>query len=380
MESIPLSRPSLSSDALEAIGEVLDSGWLGEGAKTEAFEAAIADYTGAPHVIAVNTGTSAIHLALDVLGIGPGDDVVLPSFTYASDPAMVVQCGARPVFADIDPETLALDPRRVNEFLTPRTRAILVTDYGGLPSDVPSLRRALGERGDIRIIRDAAHSFGSLIDGRPLGVWSEEDATCFSFDPIKNLTCGDGGAILVNDPIWADRMRLKKRLGFRKAGWEMYRGQQRPSQRVEEIGFRYHLSDLNAAIGLSQLSRFSVTADRRRKIARLYDRKLSSHGRIGIFRRNYDAVVPFIYAVTIPSGNLRNIVAERMNESRIQVGLRYQPCHQEPVFRSTENHSSLPITEKIAETLLCLPLFPDLTDDEVARIVHELKTIVAEFD
>ena len=169
---IPMSRPSLTRAEHQAVGEVFESHWLGEGAQTAEFERTLADYTGSPCVVAVNTGTSALQLALNVLGVGPGDEVILPSFTFASDPMAVRLCGATPVFADIDPETLNLDSGWIEPLVTPKTRAVMPTDYAGLPSDVQAIRRALGGR-DVKIVRDAAHSFGSYISGRPVGSGAE---------------------------------------------------------------------------------------------------------------------------------------------------------------------------------------------------------------
>ena len=199
---IRMARPSLGEPELGAVRAVFESGWLGEGQITEQFEARLRDYTGAPHAITVNTGTSALHLCLASRGIGPGDEVILPSFTFAGDAMAVHLCGATPVFADIRADTLNLDPASVMTVMSRHTRAIMPTDYAGLPADVRALKKTVG-CDDVLLIRDASHSFGSLQDGSPVGLNQSEDATCFSFDPIKHLTCGEGGAILVNDPRWA---------------------------------------------------------------------------------------------------------------------------------------------------------------------------------
>ena len=357
-----MSRPSLGESEEAAVAEVLRSGWLGEGPLTRSFESAVAEFTGAPHVIAVNTGTAALHLTLLALGAGPGDEVILPSFTYASDPMAVTLTGATPVFADIDPITLNLAPAQVNALLSPRTRVILPTDYAGLAADVPGIRRAMEGR-DIPILRDAAHSFGSRIDGRPVGVWCGETATMFSFDPVKNLTCGEGGAVLVNDDKLAQRLRQLRSLGFA------------PSARGKSVtgpGYRCHLSSIHAAIGLAQFSRLPELLAGRQAIAREYDEQLRDIPGIVTFLRDYGSVVPFLYPVRIVDGR-RDELVRRFQALGIHADLRYSPCHREPYFQQTSRTGALPETERLAAELLCLPIYTGMTEAEQAEVVSVLR-------
>lgn len=369
MIRIPMAKPSMSRAELDAVAEVFESGWLGEGVHTERFEQTIASYTGAPHVVAVNTGTSALHLALLCAGVGPGNEVILPSFTFAADPMAVRLCGATPVFADIDPETLNMDPSRIEPLITRQTRAIMPTDYAGLPANVSAIRDVIGAR-DIRIVRDAAHSFGSRISGRPVGVWSGEDVTAFSFDPIKNLTCGEGGAVLVNDAGWADRLRGLRCLGFRKGTYASPAGQMVIDRRVEGTGYRYHLSNINAAIGLAQFARFPEMVNRRRAIARLYDRLLAGCPFIRPFTRDYDEIVPFIYPARIVPSRPSTIISFFADHG-IHVDLRYFPCHQQPLFSGSG--AELPETNRLALELLCLPLYADLAADDATLVADLLR-------
>lgn len=362
---IPMSRPSLGDTELAAVEEVMRSGWLGEGPKTREFEEALAAYTGAPEVVAVNTGTSALHLALLALGIGPGDEVILPSFTYVSDPMAVSLTGAKPVFADIDPHTLNLDPAHVSSLVTARTRAIMPTDYAGLPADVPALRRALGD--DIPILRDAAHSMGSRIDSRPVGVWCGETATVFSFDPIKNLTCGEGGAVLANDAEVARRLRSLRSLGYVPGSRIISGGRTIKGKSVLGLGYRCHMSSINAAIGLAQFPRLAGMVARKQAIARRYDAGLTVLPGLQTFSRNYDEVVPFIYPVRVGRG-LRDGLVESFAARGIHAELRYSPCHWEPCFQS--ENAVLPETERVARELICLPVYADLSDEEVDEVVE----------
>jgi dTDP-4-amino-4,6-dideoxygalactose transaminase len=368
-----MSRPSLTEAEVAAVREVFESGWLGEGPRVKAFESALSEYTGVRHVVAVNTGTSALHVALESLGVGRGHEVILPSFTFAADAMAIRLCGATPVFADIDPATLNLDPADVRKRLTPRTRAVMPTDYGGLPADVPGIRRALGGAA-VRIVRDAAHSFGSLSDGRPVGLHHGEDATCFSFDAIKTLTCGEGGAVLVDGDDLARRLRRKRTLGFEAGARPRSPGSAVLVRGVVDTGYRYHMSDINAAIGIVQLGRFAGIAERKRNVAKLYDRLLAGQPSIGTFPRNYDEVVPFIYPVRVPADR-RDALIERFASRGIHADLRYSPCHLDPLFSDGATH--LPVTEALTREVLCLPIYADLGADEVEEVTEVLKEHLA---
>lgn len=367
---IRMARPSLGKPELEAVRAVFESGWLGEGQITEQFEARLRDYTGVPHAIAVNTGTSALHLCLASRGIGPGDEVILPSFTFAGDAMAVRLCGATPVFADIRADTLNLDPASVMTVMSRRTRAIMPTDYAGLPADVRALKKTI-DCDDVLLIRDASHSFGSLQDGSPVGLNQSEDATCFSFDPIKHLTCGEGGAILVNDPRWATLLASQRNLGFATRAYDSQNDSQNTSAGTEHLvnttGYRYHLGNLNAAIGLAQFERLPAMLAAKRLIARRYDRLLGDVEGVQSFARDYNEVAPFLYPVMIGGGR-RDYVARELRRKGIHAGLRYTPCHHQPLFASARS-AELPVTERVGRELLCLPIYAGLTDDEVEEVV-----------
>jgi dTDP-4-amino-4,6-dideoxygalactose transaminase len=363
---IRMARPSLGEPELEAVRAVLESGWLGEGKITEQFEARLRDYTGAPHAIAVNTGTSALHLCLASRGIGPGDEVILPSFTFAGDAMAVCLCGGTPVFADIRADTLNLDPASVMTVMSRHTRAIMLTDYSGLPADVRALKKTLG-RDDVLLIRDAAHSFGSLQNGAPVGLNQSEDATCFSFDPIKHLTCGEGGAVLVGDPRWATLLARQRNLGFATRECDSQDTPAAAEGLVSTIGYRYHLGNLNAAIGLAQFDTLPARLAAKRRVARRYDTLLADVEGVRPFARDYDEVAPFLYPVMIGGGR-RDHVAKELGRKGIHAGLRYTPCHHQPLFASSRS-AELPVTEQVGRELLCLPIHAGLTDDEVDEVV-----------
>lgn len=361
---IPMNKPSLGDAELEMVADVFRSGWLGEGSYTELFEKTIAKFTAAPHVVAVNTGTSALHLALHALGIGEGDEVILPSMTFVSDPQAVLMCGAKPVFCDIDKQTLNVNANTIRPRLTKRTRAIMPTDFAGLPCNIQAIRKAVGEK-DIKIIRDASHSFGSTINGKVVGVFAGEDATCFSFDPIKNITCGEGGAILLNDEDTAARLRSRKMLGIVRGSWYSLSKKKVEDRRVTQPGFRYHMSNINAAIGLVQMKRFKALARKKQLIAKRYDELFTPNKYIRLFKREYAKIVPFMYIICVPSEDRDKLVAYLI-ENGIYAGLRYFPCHLQPFFNVTK--CALPVTEQLSREMLSIPLYTDLTMKQVKQI------------
>ena len=368
---IPMSKPSVGKAELKMLAEVFASGWLGEGVVTEQFERKIAVFTGAPYVVAVNTGTSALHLALHTLGVGRGDEVILPSMTFISDPMAVILSGAKPVFCDIEIETLNIDPDKVAALVTPKTKAIMPTDFSGFPSDVRAIRRAVGKK-DIKIVRDASHSFGSKIDGTVIGVSSGEDITCLSFDPIKNITCSEGGALLLKDCSLTEKLRSQKMLGIVKNTWHSFSKKRIEHRRVEQLGFRYHMSNVNAAIGLVQLKKFKKFAVKRRRLAKRYDELLSKNKHITLFRRDYNQIVPFMYIIRVPAED-RDRLIKYLIERGIHAGLRYYPCHLQPFFGHIRSRK-LPVTERVAEEMLSIPLFTDLTMKQLQWIVTSVNS------
>jgi perosamine synthetase len=366
---IPMAKPSMGQQELKLVEEVFASGWLGEGHWTGEFEKEIARYTGAEHVVAVNTGTSALHLALHALGIGPGDEVILPSMTFVSDPQAVIMCGAKPVFCDIDAKTLNIDPSKIEALLTRQTKAVMPTDFAGLPSDVRSIRGIVGE--NIRIIRDASHSFGSKVNGKVVGIHDGEDATCFSFDPIKSLTCGEGGAVLLRDAALAEGMSSQKMLGIVKSSWLGFSQKKVEDRRVVQEGFRYHMSNINAAIGLAQLKKFKTFIRNRQKLARRYDELLAGNLHVGIFERDYDSIVPFMYVVRVAAEAQEGLI-NHLVKNGIHAGLRYFPCHLQPFFEHAG--TELPVTEQLAREMLSIPLFSSLHLSGVKSIVAEINS------
>lgn len=364
---LPTARPEVGDEEIDAVAEVLRSGWLGFGPKARELEERLAERLGGGvQVVSVSSGTAALHLAAVVLGLGPGDEVIMPSLTFCACPQAVLATGARPVFAEVQPENVCLDVDDVAERVTPRTRAVMPVHYGGQPCDMDRLLE-LARRHDLQVIEDAAHAFGSTYRGRPIGTLG--DATCFSFDPIKTVTCGEGGAVVVHDEGLAGRLRTLRGLGIEADAYARAQAPRFHGQLVVGPGFRYHLDDLHAAIGLVQLRRFDSLRDRRRAIWARYAAQLDGLEGTALLAVDLAEAVPFHFVVRVLDG-ARDRVLEALRADGIGAGVHYPPNHLQPAFADLAGGRPLPVTEAVADEILTLPLFPGLEDGDVDRVVE----------
>jgi dTDP-4-amino-4,6-dideoxygalactose transaminase len=361
---IKVSRGCLGDEELAAVREAFEYGYFGLAFKVTEFEEALKNYLGAEHVIATNSGTSALHLALDSLGIGDGDEVIVPSLTFVASFQAIRATGAAPVPCDVQPDTLLADLNDVEKRITPKTKALMPVHYAGNTCDLDGLFQ-LKERYGLRIVEDAAHAFGSTYKGRKIG--SSGDVVCFSFDSLKNITCGEGGAVVCRDKALAERMRQKRVLGIirkphpagapNQPDWEF---------EVTTHGFRYHMSNINAAIGLAQLKKVESFIARRREICRLYDQAFKDIPSVQPLRINYDEAAPHIYVIRVKDGK-RNALMQFLRDAGIETGINYIPNHLHPYFR--REGLPLPETEHVYREILTLPLHCALSGNDVEQII-----------
>ena len=365
---IPVFRPSMGDGEVKAVEKVLRSGWLGLGPKTKEFEDTFAQYVGIPHAIGVNSCTAALHLALRVMGV-EGGEVITSPMSFVSTNHAILYNKAVPVFADIKEDTLNIDVREIEKLIGPKTRAVLVVHYGGHPCDMESVQTIVRRKG-ISIIEDAAHACGSEYKGRKIG--SIGDATCFSFHAVKNLATGDGGMITVHDQGLADRIRKLCWLGISRGTWDRSKGKAyKWEYDVEEIGFKYHMNDITAAIGLVQLSKLDNANARRRTIVGRYNEAFAGVDWIQTpVEHDYAKSANHNYVIKVLNGKRDELIIY-LAENGISASVHYIPSHLYDIYKPY--YRKLPITESVWRKLVTLPLYPDLEEAEVNYIIEKVR-------
>lgn len=364
-QRIPLQLPSIGEEEVDAVRTVFNSRWLGLGSVVKEFEDAVKDLVGARNVIAVNTGTSAIHVALEAFGVGKGDEVIVPSLTFVATIQAIIQTGAVPVFCDVDENTLNMGIEDVKKRITPRTKVVLPVHYGGLPCEMDALTSFCADR-NLLLVEDACHAFGSKYKGRFIGTFG--NATCFSFDPIKNITCGEGGAVCTENDQVAESIRTKRILGIEKETWRRYREQRGWFYEVTTPGYRYHMSNINAAIGLCQLRKLERFMEKKRHYVKKYDDAFKGISEIRLLTRNYEETAPFFYVVRMKN---RDAFTDFLKDQDIDVGVHYIPNHLQPLFSA--HAFDLPVTDMVWKEIVTLPLYYDMTDEVFDTVVSKVR-------
>jgi perosamine synthetase len=361
--TLPVSRPSIGQEELKEVEKVFSTGWLGLGSTVFDFENKLKDYLGAKNVVAVNTGTTALHIALDAFGIKEGDEVIVPSLTFCASVQVITALGARPVFCEINPDNLNMDVSDVKKRITAKTKAIMPVHYCGQACDMDALME-IGKNKNIAIIEDAAHAFGSSYKGRKIGSFG--DVTCFSFDPIKNITCGEGGAVVLSNDKVAEEIRRKRILGIDKDTWHRYKNERSWFYEVTTQGYRYHMSNINAAIGLAQLKKFDAFIARKKEIVRRYNEAFYDLKGLMLLDWNLKETAPFTYIIRVRDGR-RDEMMDFLKDRGVGTGIHYIANHIQPFFQKYA--TALPVTEQIWQEILTLPLYVDMTDDDVNLVI-----------
>lgn len=366
--SIRLVVPEVDDDELREVEAVLSSGFLTQGPKVAEFESLVAGLVGTRYALATTSATTALHLSLVALGIGAGDEVIVPDFTFPATANVVIQQGARPVLADIDPVTFTLDSHDVAGRLTPRTRAIIPVHAFGLSADMDPILALVRDRG-ISVIEDAACAIGATYRGRPCG--SIADIGCFSFHPRKAITTGEGGMATTDDPALADRLALlRSHGGVRTEGRFSF----------IDAGFNYRMSDILAAVGVAQFRKLTRIIERKRQLAQQYRKLLDEvDGVTAPVEPEWGGHVYQSFVVTLDERVSRDAVIAAMRSAGIETTIGTYALHLEPYFRRTLGlrAGDLPGSEHAFHRSLTLPLFPRLSDSDQAWIVDELALSIA---
>ena len=368
-ERIPMSAPEIDESDVAAVAAVIRSGRLSLGPKTEEFEDAIRDYIGVRHAVAVSSGTAALHLIVRALGLVPGDEVLVPSFTFAASVNALLYEGLKPVFCDIEDKTYNVDPSDIERKITPKTKAILVVDVFGHPADWEAITRIAGEH-DLRIIDDSCEALGAEYDGRKIGQFG--DAAAFAFYANKQITAGEGGMIVTNNAQIARVARSLRNQGRSEMGsWLEH----------ERLGFNYRMDEMSAALGLSQLHRIELFLRRRQQVADMYSQRLRETPCV-----RAPIVSPrvrmswFVYVITLDEAVNRSSVIEHLKKRQIPLRCYFSPVHLQAYMRSYDSCGSeeLPTTVSVARRTLALPFHNRLTKDEVNEVADALQEAMEE--
>jgi dTDP-4-amino-4,6-dideoxygalactose transaminase len=376
MWEVPLADLDIGPAEIEAVVNVLKSGWLSMGRVTQEFERQFTDYVGTKHGFAVSNGTTALHLAHAALDIGPGDEVIVPSLTFVATANAVLYTGATPVFADITSlDNLNVSLEDIEAKISPRTRAITVVHYGGFLCDMEQITN-IAQRHGLFVIEDAAHAPGAELNGQKAGAIG--DVGCFSFFSNKNLATGEGGMIVTDRDDIAQRIAHMRSHGMTTLTWDRHQGHAH-SYDVVELGYNYRLDEMRAALGLVQLGRLSENNERRRALVQKYRRALKGRPGLQLPFESFIGTPAFhIFPVILSPNISRPAVISELRRHRIQTSVHYPPIHEFSYYRKRfgDQKGSLPLTEHVGQQELTLPLYPTMTDEALERVVQAMNAVL----
>jgi dTDP-4-amino-4,6-dideoxygalactose transaminase len=364
---IRVSKSTISSKEIKAVSEVLKKEYLGMGHQVQKFEKNIEKFL-KNKCVCVSSGTAALHLACQSIGLSKGDEVLVQSITYIGSFQAISATGAKPVACEVNPLTLTIDTNDLIKKINFKTKAIMPVHFAGNPGELTKIY-SIAKKYKLRVIEDAAHAFGSYYKKYKIGQMG--DIVCFSFDGIKNITSGEGGCIVSKDEKVINYAKDARLLGVHNDSTKRYKNMRSWELTVSSQGWRYHMSNIMAAIGIEQLKKFPTAAKKRQKFAKLYSKKLRDNTNLSILPSNYDLVVPHIYPVIFTNRELRNKYKKKLEVNNVQTGIHYKPNHQLKFYENKKN--KLPISDNLYERILTLPLHLDLTSKQINFICSLLK-------
>lgn len=373
---IPFSRPSIGDEEIAAVEQVLRSGWITTGPKNQELEEQFANYVGCRHAVALSSATGGMHITLLALGIGPGDEVITPSQTWVSTANMICLLGATPVFVDVDRGTLMSDLASIEAAITPRTKAIIPVHYAGAAFDLDPLY-ALADKHGIPVIEDAAHAAGTFYKGRHVGA---KGTAIFSFHAIKNMTCAEGAMFVSDDEALASRVRMLKFHGLGVDAYDRLTHGRKPQAQVMEPGFKYNLADINAAIALVQLKRLDEINAKRTELAGTYLQRLEGLPvqplALPAYAQQHAWHLFILRIDTERCGMDREAFMKALQAQNIGTGIHFIATHLHTYYRQRFPNIYLPNTEWNSARLCSIPLFPDMTTDDVDRVVSAIENVL----
>ena len=370
---VPLSDVNFGPEEEAAVAAVVRSGWLSMGSVTQAFEAEFAAFVGARHALAVTNATAALHLACLAVGVGAGDEVIVPSLTFVATANAVRYTGATPVFVDLESlDWLNMSVEGIEAAISERTKAILVVHYGGYACDMEAIIN-LARSHNIAVLEDAAHCVGASLKGRSLGTWGR--IGCYSFFANKNMTTGEGGMLVTDEDELAEKLRILRSHGMTTLTWDRYKGHA-STYDVVDLGYNYRIDEMRSALGRVQLGRVAEGNRRRGELVRLYRELLAELApEVHVpFEEERGLSSYYILPVLLPVGVEREGFMARMKEAGIQTSIHYLPVHRFKIYEQDwlKRGASLPLTEAVAAREVTLPLYPTMTEEQVRWVVEVL--------
>lgn len=369
MRNIRLSKSCIGQEEVDAVTDVLKREYLGMGQDVHKFEDDLRDYFGGRDVTLVNTGTAALHLAVQGAGIKEGDEVLVQSLTYVACFQAIRATGGVPVACEVDDDTLTIDLNDAEAKLTPKTKAIMPVHYAGQCGNLDAVYE-FAKKHNLRVIEDASHAFGTTYKGKKIGSFG--DIVCISMDGIKNITSGEGGMIITDDPICQKVVKDARLLSVQNDTDSRFKGTRTWVFDVDQPGWRYHMSNIMAAIGYTQLKKFPKFKEIRQRLAKIYQHELGNIDWIKIIPCNYDEVVPHIFVVRVTNGK-RDEVKQYLNDNGVATGMHYRPNHLLSLFAGNQDNATLKHTDEIYEQLITLPLHADMSEDDVRYVCETIK-------
>lgn len=379
---LPFGLPDVGHEEAHEIRDAIISGWITNGPKTRRFESEFAAKVGAKHAIAVNSGTAALHLALEALGLEPNDEVITSPYTFAATAEVIRYFRAKPVFVDIQPDTLNLDPAAVEKAITHRTRALLPVHIGGLPVDLTVIQ-SLAQQHNLFVIEDAAHAFPAHYKGEPIG--SISDMTCFSFYATKTLTTAEGGMICTQNSDWADRCRLMSLHGINRDTWDRYASPGSWYYEVVVPGFKYNMNDIAAAMGLVQLRKADAMWQRRCEIAQRYDDAFGEMAQFQIpTRHDHSRHARHLYILRLHLEQWqidRDRFIDELQQLQIGTSVHFIPLHIHAFYRDRYGYTpdDFPVAYREFQRAVSLPIYSRMTDEDVTDVIDAVHYLAHKF-
>ncbi len=371
MKNVPVYRPLIDNSDLVAVKNIVSEAWLGQGKYVKDFEYKISSFLKNPQrkVVSVSTGTSAAHLALLAANIKKNDEVIVSSLNFVGVAQAISATGAKPIFCDVNKDNLTLDVYEASKLITKKTKAIITLDFGSNHCDIDNFLE-IGKVNNIRIVHDAAHSFGWKNKGRPTGSFG--DMTFFSFDPVKNFTAIDAGAIVLNDSEEQKWLIESRTVGQSLDMGTYGKNLKMEFKQVDHIGFRYHLSNVHAVLGMNQLEKFDKIYQSRKKSSELYNKEFEKIDSIEPISSNYDDIIPFIYVVRIKDGS-REKLRKYLSDNGIETHVHWAPIHWYNMYKSERINRDLKVTNKVGLEILTLPLHSCMNESEQSYVIDKIK-------